>query len=85
MDRLIEDVPPSLMAEWNAFYMLRPWDAAATYALMKGQFDRPDWLEDLVEQETKKLGRRRRRSQTKASILRAARGKTKTHMGWTWP
>ena len=50
VDGMREQIPDGLFAEWQAFHALRPWDAAATAALGDGHFERPHWLEDIVEQ-----------------------------------
>lgn len=89
VDGLLAVIPPHAMDEWQAFYTLKPWDAAATAALAEGQFEWPDWLWDLVDRQAaldKKRTPAKKRGMTKAAILRRLHSKGKgSPIGWLWP
>ena len=88
MDGLLDAIPPRLLAEWRAFHLLRPWDAANTAALAGSDF-RPDWLEDLVEVADERATKEAKRNPAPVSGRTWARkrlhGKKGSYLGWTWP
>ena len=86
VDGLLDEIPPSLLAEWRVRYMLRPWDAANTRALAEGSFERPGWLEDLVEdaQERMKKQAKPEPLNNLKAIMRHTKKKNAI-LGWTWP
>ena len=66
-------------------YMLRPFDGANTYALVQGDFKRPDWLEDLVEDAQKAATRGVKPKPPTPKALTRMMKKIGTRLGLTWP
>lgn len=83
---MLDSLPPSKFTEWQAAYMLRPWDAADTYAMLKGDFKREQWLEDLIDEQLEKDKKTvRKKTYLTGRAMKRAMQKLGTFLGWTWP
>jgi hypothetical protein len=85
---IMANVPRSVITTWTVKWMIRPPDAANTLALMQGEFERPEWLEDMIDEQVekdRKAAPKKKHGMSMRAIRRALTRKAKTFLGWIWP
>ncbi|MFA5706701.1 MAG: hypothetical protein WDA41_10140 [Candidatus Neomarinimicrobiota bacterium] len=90
VEKLLDEMPWHQFCWWKAYYQLRPWDAETTKALVEGKYERPAWLEDMIDKHSereKRLAKKRggiKRGMTAGEIRRRMKNKGAL-LSWTWP
>jgi len=45
---ILEHVPPHMLATWEAFWLINPWDGANRKALGQTEYKPPPWLRKMI-------------------------------------
>jgi hypothetical protein len=52
-------VPPHVLVTWQARYLISPWDGQNLKALAQIEYEPPEWLQDMLEDQKKREKKRR--------------------------